>query len=226
MGLRGVTSYLLTRTYIKLTCYFTFWNTLDAKTSHRQPWTHKTHHGPDSGEVITFPHIVYSMPLRSTHIRMAFCPRTPKEEFRNCPGLDSRDCKVITLCSDLRLRWGLKQSCISPQNLSNGVSYHTYMHQIRVDSWLLVVGSQTANLTCGPSFCHNLCYKSPNGSCEPIFDIYTLLAFQWYKEHPNARWFVPYNWTLKFQESQRTLSPNFGSGNFILTFPLSRVATK
>jgi hypothetical protein len=27
-------------------------------------------------------------------------------------------------------------------------------------------------------FCHNLCYRCPNGPCKPIFDIYTLLAFQ------------------------------------------------
>ncbi len=51
-----------------------------------QPWTHKTHHDPDSGEAITFPHIVFSMPLRDTHTRMAFCPRIPKEESQNCQG--------------------------------------------------------------------------------------------------------------------------------------------
>jgi hypothetical protein len=59
--------------------------------SHRQPWTHKTHHGLDSGETITFPHIVLSTSLRDTYIRMAFCPKTPKEESRNYPGLDSWD---------------------------------------------------------------------------------------------------------------------------------------
>jgi len=40
-------------------------------TSHGRPWTHLTHHGPDSGEATTFPHIVFSVaprgsaPLRS-----------------------------------------------------------------------------------------------------------------------------------------------------------------
>jgi hypothetical protein len=52
---------------------------------------HWTHHGPDSGEATTFPHIVYSMLLHEGYIRMAFCPRTPKVESRNCPGLDSWD---------------------------------------------------------------------------------------------------------------------------------------
>jgi len=70
---------------------FTFWSTPWARTNHGQLWIHKTHHGLDSGEATTFPHIVYFVPLRGTHIRMAFCPRTPKEEFWNCPGLDSRD---------------------------------------------------------------------------------------------------------------------------------------
>jgi len=49
-------------------------------------------------------------------------------------------------------------------------------------SWLLVVESQTTNLTLGPSFGHNLCFRCSNGSCEPILDIYILRALQWYKE--------------------------------------------
>ncbi len=70
---------------------FTFWNTLGARTSHRQPWTHKTHHGMDSREATTFPHIIFSMSLRDTYIQMVFCPGTPKEESQNYIGLDSRD---------------------------------------------------------------------------------------------------------------------------------------
>jgi hypothetical protein len=71
-------------------------------------------------------------------------------------------------------------------------------HKGRVDSWLLVLGSQTASLSSDPSCCHNLCCRCPNGPCEPIFDMYTLITFQWYKEHPNARCFDPCNWILKF----------------------------
>jgi hypothetical protein len=113
-------------------------------------------------------------------------------------------CEIITFCSNLRLGWGLKQTCSSCWELSNCVSHSTYMHRGRVDSRLLMVRSQTANLTIGLSFCHNLCYKCPNGSCEPIFDIYTSIGFQCYKEHLNARCFDPYNWTLKFWESRWT----------------------
>jgi len=54
-------------------------------------FTHKTHHGPDSGEATTFPHIVYSVALRRGYIQMALFPGTRKLESRNCPGLESRD---------------------------------------------------------------------------------------------------------------------------------------
>jgi hypothetical protein len=77
-------------------------------------------------------------------------------------------------------------------------------HRRRVDSWLLVVESQTASLTPGPSFTHNLCCRCPNGSCEAIFDIYTSRPFQWYKEHIKARCFDPWNWVLNFWDSRRT----------------------
>jgi hypothetical protein len=109
-------------------------------------------------------------------------------------------CEFITFCSDLWLGWGLKQTCNSPWELSNGVSHYTCTHQGRVDSWLLVVGSQIPGL----SFCHNLCCKCPNGSCKVIFDIYTSIAFQCHEERLKTGCFNPCNQTLKFQESQRT----------------------
>jgi hypothetical protein len=46
--------------------------------SHGQLWTYKTHHGLDSGEATTFPHILYFAPLRDALIQMAFCPGSPK----------------------------------------------------------------------------------------------------------------------------------------------------
>ncbi len=113
-------------------------------------------------------------------------------------------CKVITFYSDFRLRWVLKQTCSSCRELFNDVLHSTCTQRGRVDSRLLMVGGQTANLTPSLSFCQNLCYKCPNGSCKPIFDMYILIAFQWYKEHFNARCFDPYNWTLKFWKSQWT----------------------
>ncbi len=80
----------------------------------------------------------------------------------------------------------------------------------RVDSWLSVVGSQTANLILDLSFGHNLCFRCPNGSCEPILDIYVSIAFQWYKELFNAMGFDPYNCDMKIRESTRTLTPKVG----------------
>jgi hypothetical protein len=50
-------------------------------------------------------------------------------------------------------------------------------HREQVDSRLLVVGSQTASMTPGPSFAHNLGCRCPNDQCEAIVDIYTLRPF-------------------------------------------------
>ncbi len=87
-------SYLVIRTYIQNQS--TSWLKLilhlfGVGTSHGRPWTHLTHHSPDSGEATTFPHIVFSMFLCDTRIQMTFITGTPKEESRNYPGLDSRD---------------------------------------------------------------------------------------------------------------------------------------
>ncbi len=116
----------------------------------------------------------------------------------------------ITSSVDLRLQWGLKQSCSPRRDLSNGVSHSTWTHRGRVDSRLLVIGSQIANLTPSLSFCHNLCCRCPNGSCEPIFDIYTLIAFQWHKELFEARSFDSCNRALKIWESFRDSNSQHG----------------
>ncbi len=73
---------------------------------------------------------------------------------------------------DHPLRWGLKQSCSPCWDLSNYMLHATCMQGNRGDSWLLVVGSQIANLIPGLSFGHNLCFRCPNGSCKPISNIY------------------------------------------------------
>jgi hypothetical protein len=78
---------------------------------------------------------------------------------------------AITLCEDLWLRWGRKQSYSPRQELSNDMWHATCTQGNRGDSWLLMVGNQIANLTLDPSFDHNLCFKCPNGSYEPILDI-------------------------------------------------------
>ncbi len=117
--------------------------------------------------------------------------------------------ELITPVSDLGLGWGLKKTWSSPQELSNSVLHSTCAHRVWVDSRLLVVRSQTASLTPGPSFDHNLCCRCPNGSCKAIFDIYTSRPFQWYKEHLALRCFDLCNRALKLRESWRTSSSHF-----------------
>jgi len=84
------------------------------------------------------------------------------------------------------------------------VSHSQFGGREEVDSRLLVVGSQTASLTPGPSFAHNLGYRCQNGQCEAIFDIYASRPFQWHQEHLNARCFEPFCRTLNIRESRRT----------------------
>jgi hypothetical protein len=122
--------------------------------------------------------------------------------------------ELITPSSDLRLGWGLKQTCSSPQDLSNGVLHSTYTHRRRVDSWLLVIGSQNVSLTPSPSFYHNFYCICLNGSYKAIFDIYTSRPFQRYKEHLNARCFDPCNQDLNFWESRRTPSSHLWECEF------------
>jgi hypothetical protein len=99
------------------------------------------------------------------------------------------------------------QSCSPRRDLSNAVSHSQFGRREEVDSRLLVVGSQTASLTPGPSFAHNLGCKCPNDQCEAIFNIYASRPFQWHQEHPNARCFGPCCRTLNIRESRRTPNP-------------------
>ncbi len=172
---------------------------------------HKTHHGPDSREATTFPHIVFFATLHEGYIQMALFPGTPKLESRNwpetvpvgVPGL----WELITPDYKVWSRRGLNQTCSPRRNLSNDVSHSQFGGQEEVDSRLFVVGSQTSSLTPGPSFAHNLGYRCPNDQYEAIFDIYALRPFQWHQEHLNARCFGPCCRALNIWESRRTPNP-------------------
>ncbi len=144
--------------------------------------------------------IVYSMTLRGPHARMSLCPETVPS---GVPGL----WEIITPDCDVWSRRGLNQTCIPRQDLSNDVSHSQFGGREEVDSRLLVAGSQTANLTPGPSFAHNLGYRCPNDQCEAIFYIYASRPFQWHQEHLNARCFGPCCRTLNIRESRRTPNP-------------------
>jgi hypothetical protein len=126
-------------------------------------------------------------------------PKFPKFGFLQLWGL-------ITLCADLRLKWGLKKSCSLRREFSNNMSLATWTWGNRGDSQLLVVGSQTVNLTFG----HNLGFRCPNGSWELTSNIYVSIGFQWYNELFNLMGFDPWNGPLKIQESIGTSTPKMG----------------
>jgi hypothetical protein len=86
-----------------------------------------------------------------------------------------------------------------------------YKHENWVNSRLLVVGSQTTNLIPDPSFGHNLCFRCPNGQCEPTLDIYVPRAFHWYKKIFKPLSFDPYNCPPKIQESIGTPTSKWNS---------------
>jgi hypothetical protein len=205
-GPASKTNHKLVRTHFALIwCCDKPWATLDSLDSPR-PGLRGSHHLPPYN-------IVYITP-REPHPNDTFSRDSrggvPKLSRVGLPGL----WELISPGSDLRLEWGLNQSYISPQELSNALSPSFCRCREEVDSRRLVVGSQIASLTPGPSFAHNLGFRCPNGSCEPILDIYTSRPFHWYKEHPNARCFDPCNQAMSFWESRRTPSPHFWECEF------------
>jgi hypothetical protein len=134
----------------------------------------------------------------------------PKSRPTGLSGLWS----LITLRADLGSKFGLNQSCSSRRELSNGMSHVVCNQLFRVDSWLLVVGSQNwqtlGSSTPGPSFGHNLRFRCPNEQCELILDIYASRALHWYKECHKPLRFDLSNRSLKFQESTGTPSSKVG----------------
>jgi len=167
-----------------------------------QPGLGGSHHLPPYSILCDFPRSPHPNGYFSRDSRV----RVPKSRQMGVPGLWS----LITLRANLRSRCGLKQSCSSGRELSNAVSHSRIGHREEVDSWLLVVGSQTGSSTPGPSFGHNLCFRCPNEQCEPILDIYASRAFHWYEERHNPLRFDPCNRSLKFQEFTGTPSPKMG----------------
>ncbi len=110
----------------------------------------------------------------------------------------------IILCVDLRLRWGLTQSCSPLWKFSNHMLHATCVQRNRVNSRFLMVRNQIVNLTPDSSFDHNLCFRCPNGSCEPTLNIYVSIDFQWYKELLKTLSFDFWNRSLNIWESTGT----------------------
>jgi len=97
-GLKRLTSnQLFTRTCTNQTTSWLMrsWNIFSSRTSHEQTWTHETHDGPNLGEAIIFPFIVFSMLSHDANTQMLIC-------------CGSRLWGPIILCVDLQLSWGLK----------------------------------------------------------------------------------------------------------------------
>jgi hypothetical protein len=92
----------------------------------------------------------------------------PKSCQMGLPGLWS----PITLRAGLGSGCGLKQSCRSRRDLSNGMSHVLCRQVFRVDSRLLVVGSQNwqtpGNSTPDASFGHNLCFRFQMSNASPF----------------------------------------------------------
>jgi hypothetical protein len=116
--------------------------------------------------------------------------------------------------------WHFEQLALKHDNLSQsffGITRNWDMLKCR-KQWVFFLYMLNYRLNKLEWFCsfqhHNLCYKYLNGSCEAIFDIYTLRPFKGYKEHFNARCFDPYNQALSFWESRRTPSSHFWECEF------------
>jgi hypothetical protein len=152
------------------------------------------------------PLVVYSAPFHEGHIQMAFCFGTPKWEL----GLPRFWGPIISR-ANLRLQWDLKQSCSPHWEFSKGMLHVACMRKNRVDYQLLMVGSQIVILTLDLSFDHNLCFRCPNGRCEPILNIYVSIAFEWYKKLFQPMGCDPWNCALKIWKS--IWDSNFHNGS-------------
>jgi hypothetical protein len=194
--------------------------------NHKQTRTHKIHHSPDLGETTTFPLIVFFLFGHMACTQMSFCLGTPKLGIPKFSKLDlSQLWKPVILCLDLRLKWGLKQTCNPHEELSNGMWHATYTKGNQGYSWFLVIKNQIGNLTPNPSFGHNLCFKYPNWSYEPIFKIYIPRNFQWHKKLFNPMIFNLCNWLLKIWDFIETSTPkveaHLGMCGFIASHSLT-----
>jgi hypothetical protein len=74
-----------------------------------------------------------------------------------------------------------------------------------------MVKNQIENLTVGPSFGHNLCFRHSNGPCKPILIIYIPRTFQWYKGIFNPMNLDLWSWFLKIWKSIGTPTPKVGA---------------
>jgi hypothetical protein len=118
------------------------------------------------------------------------CPETVLVGVPKLWKLISPDCQV-------RLERGLNQYYSSPRELFNAMSHTVIGRRKEVDSWLLLVGSQIASLTPGPSFSHNLGFRCPNGQCEAIRHLH-FKTFPMTSRTPQCEVFWAFNSSSEF----------------------------
>jgi hypothetical protein len=99
-----------------------------------------------------------------------FVPGFPKVNLETTKVRTPATLRGYNSCLDLRLGWGLQQSCSFFQELSNSMSHATCTHRVGSipDVLWFGLGFRVCNLTPDISFCHNLCYKYPNGHTSPF----------------------------------------------------------
>ncbi len=119
-----------------------------------------------------------------------YFPGLPRWSPEIVPGGAPRLWELITPDCKVWSQGGPNQTCSPRRDLSNDVSHSQFGGQKEVNSWLLVVKSQTASLTPGPSFAHNLGYRCPNDQCEAIFDIYASRPFPMTLRTPQCEVFL------------------------------------
>jgi hypothetical protein len=163
------------------------------------------------GEATTFPLIIFFVRGHGANSQMSFCLGTPNLGVSKFLKLGFPQlCGPIMSCADLWLRSDLKQSYNPCQDLSHDM-WNTTCTWVNRGDFSLMIGSQIGSLTPGPSFGHNLCFKYPKGSCEPILNIYIPRYFQWYEELFNPISFGPWNCPMKIWDSIKTLTPKVGA---------------
>ncbi len=124
------------------------WNIFGAWKNHGQTQTHKSHHGSNLGEAITFPpYSIICAWARDQHpnVILSWDSQVGVPKFLKL-GLLQLWRPIISFLN-LWSRWGLKQSCSPCQDFSNNMWHATSTQGNQGDSLILVVGSQTANST-------------------------------------------------------------------------------
>jgi len=177
----------------------------------------------DLREATTFPLIVLCVHGHNAYTQMSFCLGIPKLGLLKFLKLRfSQLWRPITSCANLRLRGGWRKSYSLCRELSNGMWHVTCTQVNQGNSKFLVVGT---NLILSPSFDHKLCFKYPNGSCDPILNIYVSRTFRWYKKLFNLMSFDSCNCFLKIQKSIKILILEVGAHLGVCGFILSHSPT-